>query len=90
MSNLDQPLTLDEQIIEMKKYITFLKKVKMRRLLSYAGYYRVSRYGKYILSNIHVWGAKPNQEKLINIYEFDVDLRKLLFTYCKKSEVQFD
>ena len=47
---IDSPITIDKQIVEMKKYVTFRKKVKIKRLLEYAGYFRVSRYGKYLLS----------------------------------------
>jgi abortive infection bacteriophage resistance protein len=89
MSNSDTPFDIEEQIILMKKYIVFRKKVKIRRLLSYAGYFRVSRYGKYLLSFSNVLKTKPDQELLYQMYDLDIELRKLFFSYCKKAEVQF-
>lgn len=89
MSNLDQPLDIENQINLMKKYVIFSKKIKMRRLISYTGYFRTSRYGKYLLSFTNILRTKPNQDLLFAVYDFDVELRKLLFHYCKKAEIQF-
>lgn len=89
MLNHDNPLKIEDQIILMKKYVTFSKRVRIRRFLNYAGYFRASRYGKYLLSHTGVIGSKPNQELLFNIYEFDNKLRELLLKYCKRAEIQF-
>lgn len=86
---IDSPITIDKQIVEMKKYVTFRKKVKIKRLLEYAGYFRVSRYGKYLLSLSSIIKSKPSQEMLFQVYDFDTKLRLLLFKYCKKAEIQF-
>lgn len=85
----DNPLDIDLQISYMKKYVVFSKKIKMRKFLSYTGYFRASRYGKYVLSYSNSLGGKPNQEFLFNIYEFDTSLRELLMKYCKRAEIQF-
>lgn len=89
MSNFDQPIDIEDQVNLMKKYVTFSKKIRMRRMISYTGYFRTSRYGKYLLSYTSVLKTKPNQELLFAVYDFDVELRKLLFYYCKKAEIQF-
>lgn len=89
MSNLDTPFNIEDQIDLMKKYVVFTKRIKMRRLLSYSGYFRISRYGKYLLSLTNVLRTKPKQDLLFDIYGFDIELRKLFFSYCKKAEIQF-
>lgn len=61
----------------------------MKKMLFYTGYFRLSRYGKYLLSMTSIIKAKPDQELLFEVYSFDVELRKLFFTYSKKAEVQF-
>lgn len=85
----DRPFDMEAQILLMKKYVVFTKKAKMRRLLTYSGYFRISRYGKYLLSFTNVTRTKPNQDLLFRVYEFDTELRRLCFSYCKKAEIQF-
>lgn len=89
MSNFNQPLSTEQQIEKMKKYVTFTKKVKMRKMIAYTGYFRTSRYGKYVISYSNKLKKKPDQELLFAVYNFDTDLRKLLFQYCKRAEIQF-
>lgn len=89
MSNLDTPFNIEEQIDAMKNYVVFTKRSRMKRLLNYAGYFRISRYGKYLLSYSNILGNKPNQDLLFQVYDFDIELRRILFTYCKKAEIQF-
>lgn len=84
MPNLDAPYNIEDQIDLMKKYVIFTKRVRMRRILSYSGYFRMSIYGKYILSFTSVLRTKPKQDLL-----FDIELRKLFFSYTKKAEIQF-
>ena len=85
----DTPFGIEDQILLMKKYVVFTQKTKMRRLLIYSGYFRISRYGKYLLSYTNVTRTKPKQDLLFNVYEFVTELRKLCFNYCKKAEIQF-
>ena len=61
----------------------------MKKMLFYTGYFRLSRYGKYLLSMTSIIKAKPDQELLFEVYSFDVELRKIFFTYQKKAELQF-
>lgn len=89
MSHLDKPFTIDEQILSMRKYITFTQKKRIRILLEYSGYFRLSRYGKYLLSHTSTLKIKPNQDLLFEVYNFDKDLRRVFFYYCKKAEIQF-
>ena len=89
MPNLDTPYSIEDQINLMKKYVVFSKRIKMRRLLIYSGYFRVSRYGKYLLSYTNVLKSKPEQDLLFEVYNFDIELRKLFFSYTKKAEIQF-
>ncbi|SJZ95449.1 Abortive infection bacteriophage resistance protein [Cetobacterium ceti] len=91
MSNKDIPFTLDNQIKTIKKYVVFRNKTKVEKLLIYTGYFRVSKYAKdlYSFLSAGILSNKPNQNQLIAYYEFDVKLRKILFNYTKKAEIQF-
>ena len=79
MENIDAPISLEEQVKMMKKYVVFRQCGKMRKFLSYAGYFRTSRYGKFLLSNVENVGSKSKQDALYQLYQFDVELRKVLY-----------
>ena len=51
MPNTELPMDLESQVVLMKKYITFRQRKKMREFLGYAGYFRASRYVKFLLHN---------------------------------------
>lgn len=89
MPNAELPIDLEKQVVLMKKYVNFRQRKKMRDFLGYAGYFRASRYGKYLLSQVNVFGCKADTKVFFEIYGFDVQLRLLLFKYCKKAEVYF-
>ena len=89
MLNTELPMDLESQVVLMKKYITFRQRKKMREFLGYAGYFRASRYGKFLLTQVNVFGSKANSKVFFELYDFDVQLRLLLFKYCKKAEVRF-
>lgn len=89
MSNLDSPIDIEQQVQLMKKYVVFSRKTRMVKMLEYTGYYRASRYGKYLLSYTNIMKTKPKQDLLFDVYDFDLELRKLFFNYCKKAEIQF-
>lgn len=89
MPKREVPINLEEQIDVIKKYVVFRQRKRMREFLQYAGYFRVSRYGKYLLSYSGIMGNKPKQDLLFQLYEFDVKLRNLLVLYCNKAEVRF-
>jgi abortive infection bacteriophage resistance protein len=88
MPNTDTPVSIEDQILLMKSYVTFRQKTKMRRLLSKEGYFRVSRYGKQLLSYSSVLRAKPSQDYLFDIYNFDSALREIFYRYTQKAEIQ--
>lgn len=85
----EQPITLEDQVVLMRKYVFFRQRKRMRKFLEYTGYFRASRYGKYLLSRVGILGSKPKQDVLFALYEFDVSMRKLLAFYCNKVEVRF-
>ena len=89
MPNTEQPIDLETQVMLMKKYVNFRQRKKMREFLGYAGYFRASRYGKYLLTQVNVFGSKADSKIFFALYDFDVQLRLLLFKYCKKAEVRF-
>lgn len=89
MPNTELPIDLESQVVLMKKYITFRQRKKMREFLGYAGYFRASRYGKFLLTQVNAFGSKANSKVFFELYDFDVQLRLLLFKYCKKAEVRF-
>ena len=87
MTISEQPILLDEQIIMMKKYVSFTQRKKMKKFLEYAGYFRASRYGKFLLSRAGIIDNKLKQDKLFALYNFDMNLRRLLILYCNKVEI---
>ena len=89
MPNTELPMDLESQVVLMKKYITFRQRKKMREFLGYAGYFRARRYGKFLLTQVNAFGSKANSKVFFELYDFDVQLRLLLFKYCKKAEVRF-
>lgn len=89
MLNTELPMDLESQVVLMKKYITFRQRKKMREFLGYAGYFRASRYGKFLLTQVNAFGSKADSKVFFELYDFDVQLRLLLFKYCKKAEVRF-
>ena len=89
MPNTELPMDLESQVVLMKKYITFRQRKKMREFLGYAGYFRASRYGKFLLTQVNAVGSKADSKVFYELYDFDVQLRLLLFKYCKKAEVRF-
>lgn len=89
MPNTELPMDLEYQVVLMKKYITFRQRKKMREFLGYAGYFRASRYGKFLLTQVNAFGSKADSKVFFELYDFDVQLRLLLFKYCKKAEVRF-
>ena len=89
MPNTELPIDLESQVVLMKKYVNFRQRKKMREFLSYAGYFRASRYGKYLLTQVNAFGSKADVKVFFSLYEFDMQLRLLLFKYCKKAEVHF-
>ena len=89
MPNTELPIDLETQVVLMKKYVSFRQRKKMRDFLGYAGYFRASRYGKYLLTQVNVFRSKADSKIFFALYDFDVQLRLLLFKYCKKAEVRF-
>ena len=89
MPNTELPIDLENQVVLMKKYVNFRQRKKMRDFLGYAGYFRASRYGKYLLTQVNAFGSKADAKVFFELYNFDVQLRLLLFKYCKTAEVYF-
>jgi len=73
----------------MKSYVHFIKKKRMTLFLNRIGYFRCSRYGKFLISHANDIGTKPKQDMLFHLYDFDTNLRELLFHYCQIAEIQF-
>ena len=40
----------------------------MRDFLEYAGYFRASRYGKYLLTQVNVFGSKADSKVFFALY----------------------
>ena len=57
MPNTELPIDLENQVVLMKKYVNFRQRKKMRDFLGYAGYFRASRYGKYLLTQVNAFGG---------------------------------
>lgn len=89
MLDIDKPFDIINQINLMKKYVVIENELEMKKLLTYSGYFRLSRYGKYLLSFTNILKTKPQQNLLFDLYKFDIEIRKLFFSYCKKAEIQF-
>ncbi len=89
VNNNSAPITLDTQLKNMKSYVHFIKKARMTSFLRHIGYFRCSRYGKFLISHANDIGTKPTQDMLFQLYKFDTNLRELLFHYCQIAEIQF-
>jgi abortive infection bacteriophage resistance protein len=81
-------LNIEQQLIEIRKYVSFKNDKKIKSLLFEKGYYRISRYAKY-LHKFSVTEDKPSIEQLIRLYELDKDLRLLFIKYIKDIEIKF-
>ena len=88
MAIIEQPISIEQQVDMMKKYVTFRQKKKIKDFLSYAGYFRASRYGKYLLSLSAILGYMPSQKDLFELYKFDAELRRILMFYCNRAEIR--
>lgn len=82
-------ININEQVIEIEKYITFSDKNKMRQFLFKNGYYRVSRYAKFATSYSSTLKKKPSYKFLFNLYEFDNELKIELFKTIRNIEIVF-
>ena len=89
VNNNSSPISLDTQLKNMKSYVHFIKRSRMTSFLGHTGYFRCSRYGKFLISHTNDIGTKPTQDMLFHLYEFDTKLRELLFHYCQIAEIQF-
>lgn len=89
ITNNSLPINTDTQLKNMKSYVHFIKKSRMRLFLTHTGYFRCSRYGKFLISRANAIGTKPTQDMLFQLYHFDTQLRELLFHYCQIAEIQF-
>ena len=83
------PIDISIQIKNMKSYVYFRKKARIIAFLKYAGYFRCSRYGKFLISHTNELGCMPTQDMLFHLFDFDSKLRELLFQYCQIAEIQF-
>ncbi len=91
MSNTNDllPKNIDSQLKNMKSYVHFIKKARMTSFLRHTGYFRCSRYAKFLISHTNDIRTKPTQDMLFHLYNFDTNLRELLFHYCQIAEIQF-
>ncbi|MBO5279483.1 MAG: Abi family protein [Lachnospiraceae bacterium] len=83
------PINIDSQLKNMHSYVHFTKKARMTAFLTHTGYFRCSRYGKFLISHANDIGTMPTQNMLFQLYDFDTKLRELLFHYCQIAEIQF-
>ena len=81
----DIPSDFILQIEKVKKYVVFRDNKSILPYLYNIGYYRLSRYGKSLL---RVTNSKQPLYILLDLYNFDKNLRNLLFKYCKISELK--
>lgn len=73
------------QVEKIKKYVVFKNLESITPYLYNIGYYRLSRYGKVLLKNTN---SKQPLYILLDLYNFDKNLRALLFKYCKICEIK--
>ncbi len=84
-----EPIAIENQVEVIKQYVKFEKRTRIRKFLKNKGYFVAVIYGKYLLSLSSVLRSKPSQDLLYQVYDFDFELRSLLFKYCNKVEIQF-
>lgn len=79
---------IEKQLQLMHKYVTFGEDSLIKKRLSYTGFFRLRLYARFLLSKSSILRKKPSQEMLFSLYDFDEQMRILLFVYCKKAEIQ--
>ena len=65
----------------MKSYVHFIKKARMTTFLSRVGYFRCSRYGKFLISNTDLFSRIYALKKILPTSEHEYlkhDLQKLI------------
>ncbi len=77
MQNTELPIDLENQVQQMKRYVNFRQRKRMREFLEYAGYFRASRYGKFLLTQVNKFGTKANIKMFFALYDFDMKFRQL-------------
>lgn len=88
LDSSNAPIDLNEQISWMKRYVSFRRTERIKRFLNYVGYFRASRYGKFLLSYSEKLGKKPTHNMLFELYKLDEELRKVFFNYCQCVEIR--
>jgi len=84
--------TIDEQIIQLKQRGLIIKDEMLARYyLGSVGYYRLSGYWWPMLADKtnHVFKSNSTFENIIAIYNFDKELRFILFDVIESIEIDF-
>lgn len=80
-------LSENEKTELLKKCVTVKTGIRLKNRMRRVGFYRLFLYAKFLLSKSHLLTAKPSEDMLYNLYDFDEKLRVLLFVFCKKAEI---
>ncbi len=84
------PLSIEEQIVQLEKRGLEIKDKNLaRKYFINVGYYRLSGYWWSMQSDKikHLFKANSNFENVLSIYNFDRELRLLLFDIIEKIEI---
>jgi abortive infection bacteriophage resistance protein len=87
-----KPTTIDEQILKLKKRGLIVSSIDYaQKSLKEIGYFRLENYWHVmqIDRDNHVFKGGQTFERSIILYQFDKDLRNLIFKYIEKIEISF-
>ena len=68
MLNTELPIDLEQQVSLMKRYVSFRQKKRFRDFLTYTGYFRASRYGKFLLTKVETLGFKADSKLFFSTF----------------------
>lgn len=88
MPNTELPMDLESQVVLMKNISLFVRE-KDERISWLCRLFQSKPLWKFLLTQVNAFGSKANSKVFFELYDFDVQLRLLLFKYCKKAEVRF-
>lgn len=84
------PISIDDQILMLKgRGLTFGDETKAKQLLGNVTYFRLVAYMRPMEADkvTHQFKANATWEKAVELYDFDTELRKLIFAAIQKVEI---
>lgn len=89
MAQKELPITLEEQIDMMKKYVSFRQRIRSVVFYCMQDILERADMENFCFLMLRMWAYKSSQDALFALYQFDVDLRRILIIIANRVEVRF-